>query len=164
MNQFSRNELLIYQAQKYARLRSAFRFTMKATIAVLAVLGCAGMLFAPQIISHFQSDSEVLRIGSRALRFVSLSLAFCSLNLAPSMLFQTCGRKGQALLLATLRGGLCFIPLLLILAPPLGVTGLQLAQPCADVLTGLLSLPFALRFFRDLPRDDLRTAADGAPA
>ena len=89
---------------------------------------------------------------------------FSALNLSPSMLFQTCGLKGQALLLATLRGGLCFIPLLLILAPLLGVTGLQLAQPCADVLTGLISLPFALRFFRDLPRTDLCTAADGIAA
>ena len=89
---------------------------------------------------------------------------FSALNLSPSMLFQTCGLKGRALLLATLRGGLCFIPLLLILASLLGVMGLQLAQPCADVLTGLISLPFALRFFRDLPREDILTAADGRAA
>ena len=153
-----------YQAQKYARLRRAFRFTFLATVAVLAALGCGGFIFAPQIVTRFQSDPEVLRIGSRALRLVSLGLVFSALNLSPSMLFQTCGLKGQALLLATLRGGLCFIPLLLILAPLLGVTGLQLAQPCADVLTGLISLPFALRFFRDLPRTDLCTAADGIAA
>ena len=153
-----------YQAQKYARLRRAFRFTFLATVAILAALGCVGLIFAPQIVTRFQSDNEVLRIGSRALRLVSLGLVFSALNLSPSMLFQTCGLKGWALLLATLRGGLCFIPLLLILAPLLGVTGLQLAQPCADVLTGLISLPFALRFFRDLPRTDLRTAADGIAA
>ena len=153
-----------YQAQKYARLRRAFRFTFLATVAILAALGCVGLIFAPQIVTRFQSDNEVLRIGSRALRLVSLGLVFSALNLSPSMLFQTCGLKGWALLLATLRGGLCFIPLLLILAPLLGVTGLQLAQPCADVLTGLISLPFALRFFRDLPREDILTAADGRTA
>ena len=150
-----------YQAQKYARLRRAFRFTFLATVVILALLGCVGLIFAPQIVTRFQSDPEVLRIGGRALRLVSLGLVFCALNLSPSMLFQTCGLKGRALLLATLRGGLCFIPVLLILAPLLGVTGLQLAQPCADVLTGLLSLPFALRFFRDLPKADILTAADG---
>ena len=153
-----------YQAKKYARLRRAFRFTFLATVAILALLGCVGLIFAPQIVTRFQSDPEVLRIGSRALRLVSLGLVFSALNLSPSMLFQTCGLKGRALLLATLRGGLCFIPLLLILAPLLGVTGLQLAQPCADVLTGLISLPFALRFFRDLPREDILTAADGRAA
>ena len=84
------------------------------------------------------------------------SLAMC----ARTVLLQI----GTTLLLASLRGGLCFIPVLLILAPLLGVTGLQLAQPCADVLTGLLSLPFALRFFRDLPRANILTAADGKAA
>ena len=153
-----------YQAKKYARLRRAFRFTFLATVAILALLGCVGLIFAPQIVTRFQRDPEVLRFGSRALRLVSLGLVFSALNLSPSMLFQTCGLKGRALLLATLRGGLCFIPLLLILAPLLGVTGLQLAQPCADVLTGLISLPFALRFFRDLPREDILTAADGRAA
>lgn len=153
-----------YQAKKYARLRRAFRFTLLVTVAILALLGCVGLIFAPQIVARFQSDPEVLRIGSRALRLVSLGLVFSALNLSPSMLFQTCGLKGRALLLATLRGGLCFIPLLLILAPLLGVTGLQLAQPCADVLTGLISLPFALHFFRDLPREDILTAADGRAA
>lgn len=153
-----------YQAKKYARLRRAFRFTFLATVAILALLSFVGLIFAPQIVTRFQRDPEVLRIGSRALRLVSLGLVFSALNLSPSMLFQTCGLKGRALLLATLRGGLCFIPLLLILAPLLGVTGLQLAQPCADVLTGLLSLPFALRFFRNLPRADILTAADGRAA
>ena len=153
-----------YQARKYARLRRAFRFTFLATVAVLALLGCVGLIFAPQIVARFQSDPEVLRIGSRALRLVCIGLVFSALNLSPSMLFQTCGLKGRALLLASLRGGLCFIPVLLILAPLLGVTGLQLAQPCADVLTGLLSLPFALRFFRDLPRANILTAADGKAA
>ena len=153
-----------YQAKKYVRLRRAFRFTFLATVAILAMLGCVGLILAPQIVTRFQSDPDVLRIGGRALRLVSLGLVFSALNLSPSMLFQTCGLKGRALLLATLRGGLCFIPVLLILAPLLGVTGLQLAQPCADVLTGLLSLPFTLRFFRELPKADILTAADGKAA
>lgn len=149
-----------YQARKFARLRRAFRFTLKATAVVLALLGLAGFAFAPQIISRFQSDPEVLRIGSRALRMTSVGLVFSALNLSPGMLFQTCGQKGRALLLACLRGGLCFLPLLLILSSTLGIPGLQLAQPCADVLAGLLSLPFVLQFFRDLPLEDQHVPAD----
>lgn len=149
-----------YQAKKYARLRRAFRFTLVATACVLALLGGLGFAFAPQIIARFQSDAEVLRIGGRALRLVSLGLIFTALNLSPSMLFQTCGQKGRALLLASLRGGLCFVPMLLILSPLFGLTGLQLAQPCADVLSGALSLPFVLQFFRDIPREDQHVPTD----
>ena len=50
--------------------------------------------------------------------------------------------------------------MLLILPPLLGELGVQLAQPIADVTASLLTIPFALQFFRKLPREDVRTAAD----
>lgn len=151
-----------YQAKKYARLRRAFRFTMLATLTVLAVLGCAGILFAPALVRQFQSDPEVLRIGSPALRFACLSLFFVTLNLTPSMLLQTCGFKKAALFTACLRGGLCLIPLAFALPRIFGLIGVQLAQPLADVISSLATFPFALRFFRALPREDLHVAADDA--
>ena len=151
-----------YQAKKYARLRRAFRFTLLATLVVLAAMGCAGILFAPALVCQFQSDPEVLRIGGPALRYACLGLAFISLNLAPSMLLQTCGVKGPALLTASLRGGLCLIPLALILPRLFGLIGVQLAQPLSDAIASLLTVPFVLRFFRDIPREDMRVAADEA--
>lgn len=151
-----------YQAKKYARLCRAFRFTLLATLAVLAVLGGAGLILAPTLVRLFQSDPEVLRIGGPALRFACLSLLLSTLNLTPSMLFQTCGLKGRALLTASLRGGLCLIPLAFLLPRLFGLTGVQLAQPLADALASLLTVPFALRFFRGIPREDMRVAADDA--
>lgn len=149
-----------YQAQKYARLRRAFRFTMIVTLMVLAVFGLAGLGFSTEIIALFQRDAEVLRIGGTALRYSCLFLVFSAVNLSPSMLFQTCGYKGQALLLASLRGGLCFIPLILILPHFMDMLGLQLAQPLSDLLTAILTVPFALRFFRSIPQVDIHLAAD----
>lgn len=149
-----------YQAQKYARLRRAFRFTMTVTLLVLALFGVGAFAFSSAIIGLFQRDAQVLRIGGTALRYCCIFLVFSAVNLSPSMLFQTCGYKGQALLLASLRGGLCFIPLVLILPSFLGMLGLQLAQPLGDLLTAIISLPFALRFFRELPRSDVHLAAD----
>ena len=135
---------------------------MLATLTVLAVLGCAGILFAPALVRQFQSDPEVLRIGSPALRFACLSLFFVTLNLTPSMLLQTCGFKKAALFTACLRGGLCLIPLAFALPRIFGLIGVQLAQPLADVISSLATFPFALRFFRALPREDLHVAADDA--
>jgi len=149
-----------YQAKKYARLRRAFRFTLIAGLCVLLVICSAGCIFAPQLVRLFQSDKEVLRIGSLALRFASISLMFTPLNIAPNMLFQSAGFKIRALLASLLRGGVCFIPLLLILPPMLGLLGVQLAQPLADVLSALLTIPFAVQFFRSIPKEDICTAAD----
>ena len=36
----------------------------------------------------------------------------------------------------------------------LGLQGIQLAQPAADVLTGLISLPFMLYFLKATPNDE----------
>ncbi len=151
-----------FQAHKYARLRRAFRFTLAAGICVLIVLCSLGCACAPSIIGLFQGDPEVRRIGGLALRFASISLIFTPLCITPNMLFQSAGQKGRALLLACLRSGICFIPLLLVLPRLLGLLGVQLSQPCADVLSGLISFPFAIHFFRHLPKEDQHVPADDA--
>ena len=149
-----------YQAKKYARLRRAFRFTMLSGIAVLLVVCGIGCIFAPQLVGLFQDDSEVLRIGSLALRFASISLIFTPINIAPNMLFQTTGFKIRALLTACLRSGVCFIPMLLILPPLLGELGIQLSQPVADITSSLLTIPFAVQFFRRIPKEDEHVVMD----
>ncbi len=149
-----------YQAKKYARLRKAFRFTLVASYCVLLLFCMAGLIFAPQIVSIFQGDPSVITIGSRALRFSSISLLFIPLNSVPNMLLQSTGKKITALFTACLRGGLCLIPLLAVLPALLKLTGVEIAQPCADVLSALLTLPIALSFFKKIPKTDEERAAE----
>ena len=143
-----------FQAKKYARLRRAFRFTLISGMCVLVVFCSMGAVFAPKLVSLFQDDPKVLEIGGLALRFASISLLFQPLNITPNMLFQSTGKKDWALLLACFRGGLCFIPIILVLPRFMGLLGVQLSQPIADVVTASLSLPFAVKFFKNLPKED----------
>lgn len=144
-----------YQAKKYLRLRQAFRFTLIVATIILTVFGCAGLIFAPQVIGLFQSDAQVIVIGAKALRFASISLMFAALSHVPSMMFQTAGQKKPALLLACLRGGLCLIPLILVLPKFMGLTGVQISQPAAELIASLISFPFAVAFFRKIPKEDM---------
>ena len=143
-----------YQSRKYSRLRKAFRFTLVAGLCVLIAFSIIGMIFAPHIVRIFQDDPKVVEIGTRSLRFACIAMLFFQLNMVPSMLFQSSGLNGRATLLACLRGGLCFIPLVLILPRMFGLLGVQLSQPMADVLSGICAAPLALQFFRKLPRED----------
>ena len=52
-----------------------------------------------------------------------------------------------------LRSGAITIPLLLILVPMIGVTGVQIAQPAADVISGLVSIPFIISFVKKHPNE-----------
>ena len=70
------------------------------------------------------------------------------------MLYQSIRRAGIASLLSLLRSGAIFIPVLLILHRLFGLTGIQLAQPVADAITGLASIPFMLYFLKTTPNDE----------
>ena len=66
------------------------------------------------------------------------------------MLFQSIGKKGRSLLIAMIQGGIVSIPLMLLLPRFLGVTGIEIAQPCAYVVAAIVTLPIMTAFFRRL--------------
>ena len=47
-----------------------------------------------------------------------------------------------------MRSGIMFIPTLLITTKFLGITGIQMSQPLADILTGFMSIPFIVIFLK----------------
>ena len=67
---------------------------------------------------------------------------------------QSTGQKLGASLLSAMRGGIFFIPALLILSRIRGLAGIQEAQPLAYVLAFIPSIFFALWFFKKLPPED----------
>ena len=66
------------------------------------------------------------------------------------MAMQTMGMAGRASLLAMARNGMCFIPMILILPPLLGATGVQTAQAAADALSFCLAVPLIIPVLRML--------------
>ena len=114
--------------------------------------GC--FLFAPEIISLFRKEAEVLLIGSQALRIQCVFLLFLPISVVGTMLFQSIGKSMPALILSCLQSGLLFIPLCIILPQFLGVLGIELAQPLAYFASAMIALPMTLRFLNHLPKDE----------
>ena len=65
-----------------------------------------------------------------------------------NMLYQSTRKAGLSSFLSMLRSGLMFIPTLIITTRLWGMVGIQISQPLADILTGLVSLPFVILFLR----------------
>ncbi len=149
-----------YQAKKYTRVKHGLIFTTTFGFCLLAVLAAGGFIFAEPIVYLFQEHSEVREIGVPALRYATVGILFLSLSVPVNMLYQSIRHAGTASLLSLLRSGAVFIPTLLILHHFLGLTGIQLAQPIADTLTGLISLPFMLHFLRTTPNDPVALTLD----
>lgn len=143
-----------YGAGKYSRLRKGFRFTAVIAESIIIVGSTLLIIFSGNLIGLFRDDPEVIEIGTRALilqALASLALPPC---MTTEMLLQSTGKRLHASLLSSLRNGLLFIPMLLILAQLRGLSGIQEAMPLALCLSLPIAMPFAVGFFRRLPKTD----------
>jgi len=145
-----------YGAKKYARCHSAFMFTFIMGTIVMTVLGGVLFVFAPDILRLFiDDDPQVVTIGAAALRAQCISMPLLSLGVACNMTFQTIGRSWTATLLSSLRQGVFFLPLIIILPEVIGLNGVTSTQAISDALTFFFSIPFAVSFLRKLPKKDV---------
>lgn len=139
-----------YGAGKKERVEKATWFTMFFGMAVMGVLCMACGIYAPFVIRLFREEQGVLDTGTEALRWMCLTLYSLPVSAVGSMLFQSIGKKGASLLIAMLQGGMVSIPLMVFLPCFLGVTGIEIAQPCAYLVSAAVSLPVMILFFKKL--------------
>ncbi len=144
-----------FGARLYGRVREAWLFTSAVGTLFLLLISVVGLVFAPQIIALFRAEDPVLvSIGAATLRWQCAVFPLVALFTTTGMLFQNAGMTGPATLLSVCRNGLFFLPALLLLPIWLGLSGVQMAQAVADVLTFLLSLPYVFWINRKLVRGE----------
>ena len=144
-----------YGAGKFRRQREAYRFTLILSLIVLAVLTLFAMIFSGKLIQIFRNDPEVISIGTRALRLQCVAQIFLPIVMVTEMLMQSSGKKIPAAVLSALRGGLLFIPLLMILPYFRGLDGVMESQPLSYILAVFPAIFMARWFFSITPKDDL---------
>ena len=143
-----------YGAGKYSRVRRALLYTMAYAEGLLVIVSILVISHSSQIIQIFRDDPEVIRIGIRALNLYCASLIFMPMGTVTEMMLQSTGYRLQASITSSLRSGLIFIPLLILLARFRGLAGIQEAQPLAYVLASIPSFIMLIWFLRRLPRED----------
>ena len=139
-----------FGAGKYDRVKKAWKFAYLFSTVLLSCIAVLGFLFAKPIITLFRDDPNVIIIGIPTLRLQCISLIFMPLALSGNMLFQSIGKSGRAIFLASVRSGLLFIPILLILNQYGGLTGIQMSQTLADILAGIIAAPMIYMFLKKM--------------
>lgn len=137
-----------YQAKKIDRVKKGLLFTTAFGLVFIGAMSTISILFAEPIIAIFQKHPEVIVIGSKALRFTAIGMMFMPFSVPVNMLYQSIQQPTISSFLSLIRSGLVTIPMLLFGVPLLGLLGIQLAQPMADMIAGLISIPFILHFIR----------------
>ncbi len=143
-----------YGAGRYSRIRKGYRFTLLVSEGIIMVVCAVLIAFSGNLISLFREDPEVIAVGTRALRLQASATLLLPVCMTTEMLFQSTGKKLGASFLSALRSGLLFIPLLLLLSYFRGLSGIQEAQPLSLILALPVTVPFAVIFFRKLPKED----------
>ena len=143
-----------YGAKKYDRVKEAFWFCVKTATIFLCCAAVIGFAFAPALVEIFRKgDADVRAIGAVALRAQCLTFPLSAWITLCNMMMQTIGKSVRASFLAMARQGLFFIPAVLILPRFMGLSGLQISQPVADVVTFLVAIPLQMATFREMDRE-----------
>ncbi|MBE5832121.1 MAG: MATE family efflux transporter [Butyrivibrio sp.] len=132
-----------YGAGLKKRVKEGFNFCVKYSTIFLVAIGVVCYIFAPNIIAFFSKDPAAVTVGVAALKFQAITLPLSGAIVISNMMLQSIGKGVKASITASARNGICFIPLILILPQLFGITGVEIAQPCADVLALLIAVPMA---------------------
>ncbi len=139
-----------YGAGQYQRLRDGIRFMLTATtvFTIVSALLLAG--FAAPIVSWFTNHSDVMRIGTRAMQAAAMQFLLMGFPFIYYALFNALGHAGPAAAVSALNMGLLVIPGTLLLPFLLGLDGVILARPFAQVVTLAVTVALAARVQRQL--------------
>ena len=138
-----------YGAGLYKRVRDGFWFCVKLMSIVLLALAVVEYIWASPIVGFFRKgDPEVIEIGDIARRLRCFTLVFSAWITISNMLLQTTGKMWRASILGFARQGIILIPVVWILPPLIGIWGIQIAQPLADLITFLMSVPMTMGVIR----------------
>ena len=122
-----------YGAKNKERLMSCFKKTGLIAFCIMVVGTLLFNIIPGQIIRMFNGTEEMMTIGVSALRIISWSFILASVSITISTLFQAIGDGVQSLILAVIRQIVVLLPLALILSRSLGVVGVWLALPLAEI-------------------------------
>lgn len=92
----------------------------------------------------------MIAIGTMALRLQCPALPLSAWIIPSNMLLQTIGESGRASPTSISRQGLFFLPAILLVPPRLGILGVQISQPIADIFSFLVATLVTVSVLRRL--------------
>ena len=135
-------------------MKKAFWFTFALSEVLLIVTVIPVYIYAEPVVRLFRDDGEVVGLALRALRLQLITLTAVPLTMVTEMGFQSTGQRVMAIAASSMRSGVVFIPVLLLLANLRGMAGIQEAQPLAFVITFFISLFLSRSFLKRVSRRD----------
>lgn len=136
-----------YGAGNLNRVRKTFKYLLLSTLTITMSYCALIELFPRPFIRLFAQDEQLIELTVKGLRIYSLGLGIFGLQNATQSMFVGLGQARISLFIAILRKVILLIPLALLLPTFLGVDGVYIAEPIADILSASIATSLMLYHF-----------------
>ncbi|MCD7949206.1 MAG: MATE family efflux transporter [Erysipelotrichaceae bacterium] len=129
-----------FGAKAYHRVKETLKYTIISSTAI-AIVGFIFIQCFPEfIISLFNSEEEIITLGTSAIRIWFMLLPIVGCQTMCANFFQSIGKVTYSSFLNLLRQCILLIPLILILSMIIGSNGVFIAVPIADALAFMITV------------------------
>ncbi len=139
-----------FGAGKFGRVKEALTITVKYSTVIGIVAFIIIQIFPYQIISIFNNSKDLLNTGTPGLRIFLAMVPFTGFQIVTSNYFQAIGQPHIATVMTIMRQVVFLIPLMIILPPLLGITGVWLSAPISDFINAIVVFFLLQRGLRSL--------------
>lgn len=139
-----------FGAVKYNRVKETLKYAIIGGT-IIALLGFVAVeVFPETIIRMFNSESEVIKLGTYAIRIWFLCLPLLGTQIMTANYFQCIGKIKVASMLNLLRQVILLIPMLLLLPKMFGLNGIFWAVPIADFGAFMITIILFIKSIKQL--------------
>lgn len=128
-----------YGAKKYDRAKKTLKISLMLATVVF-IVGTLVIQIAPQLlVGAFNKDQELMNITVNGLRKYAFAMPIVGISIVGSNFIQSIGKAKMSMLLGLLRQVIVLIPMIMILPNFIGLNGIWLAQPTADIVSAIIT-------------------------
>lgn len=141
-----------YGAKKYDRAKKTLKISLMLATVVF-IVGALVIQIAPQLlVGAFNKDQELMNITVNGLRKYAFAMPIVGISIVGSNFIQSIGKAKMSMLLGLLRQVIVLIPMIMILPNFIGLNGIWLAQPTADIVSAIIT---GIVLFKEMKKYDL---------
>jgi MATE efflux family protein len=138
-----------YGAGKIKRLLKTVKIANIYAFSIMLAGFVLCQILPVQILKIFDASDNMLAIGVPALRIISFSFLIAPFSIVSSGTFQALGKGTFSLIISLIRQLIVILPLSYLLSRVMGMKGVWIAFPIAEIVAGILTIIYLRKLYKN---------------
>lgn len=128
-----------YGAGNFTRVKDTLIYTIKVGMCITTAGSILGFFFPSVFVNIFNPGDELAELATKAIKLMVICFPLAGFQIVVTNFFQCIGQAGKSIFLSLTRQCLFLIPALLIVPRFLGLDGVWMSMPIADLLAAIVT-------------------------